>query len=297
MVAQYAQAGVTIAAATVFGAGLVAAFLLRAWKTPVGQYSERHHTKLYALAVATFALFTPGLMSAMGDHSFGHLLLGSHQINVGIYTAWLFAAPAFAIFLGLSFSEVEHYSYLAGVFQAAVSALLLVGARSSDVADVGLTTCVLGFFLQLVAMAYGYFWCVPAVEWQQQRGSNKYLIIKALLYIPFIYFPIAFTVDNTYQNVFHDDENKMAIMSLVITAVHMVAGGLYVLWAIDVLPTPPVFQVGQGLSGGVGMITRGGAAAPQYVQVQTLEQTGAQQPAAPAQAAPATQTAQFQLRW
>lgn len=301
MVAQYAGLGVTAAGAAVFGFGLVAAFVLRMWKTPAGEFSERHHTKLYALAVSMFAMFAEWLFAAMGNHSFGHILLAGHQINVGMYTAWLFATSAFAVFLGLSFSEVEHYSYLSGLLQAAPATLWLIGSRSADVANVPLSVCILGFFFQLLAVVYGYFWCVPSVEWQQQRGSNRYLIIKALLYVPFFYYAAAYTFDNTFKNAFKDDENKMAIVNLVIQSVHMVLGGLYVLWMVDVLPTPPVFQVGQGISGGVGMITHGGGNNT-YVQVQQIEQTGA-----PAATAPATQSssapinnaqaAKYQLKW
>ena len=71
----------------------------------------------------------------------------------GLYLSWFIANTAFTIFVALSFSNVEHYAFIAGGLQAAASVVLWIGALWSNIGSIAEAMCIVGFVFQALVYA------------------------------------------------------------------------------------------------------------------------------------------------
>ena len=292
MVAHFADLGILAATAGVYGAGFVIATILRGRTLLSGGhgYGERITLKYLSLAAVYFSTLVLYVAYSL-DKPFGHKLVSSHQINRAVYVLWAIINPLFMFAVGLSFSASEHYVFIGKFVQLAASLMSLIGAWNAESQDAAVWFCILGFVFQVLSGFYSIFMCVPPPEWQAQHGGSGHWIVRVVIGVLMLYFPIALIIDNVYLNTIHDDERKIAIANFVLgTLIHVVIG-IWLLWSWDVVPTPPLGFSFSGTGSG------GFSAAAQNWQFQNLQAQGAGAPgAAPAEGAPAAAASQWNLR-
>lgn len=216
------------------------------WRTVAGE------SRLALRALTVFG----GLLTAAATYRIGADWFGR---RTGLYAALVLAVLDIAIYYG---QEVRHYGWL--TLFAALSwlfflRLLRVPNRPAALGYILSSAAMLYtlYFGALVLLAQGITWLLWRVGWREKLRIVGAWLVIGLLYLPWLIVILqqqaAFLGDGISGypgTIATTPENLLPILALVFGAQVALAGGLYVLGAVDALQRPTIQARAVVLGGG-----------------------------------------------